>query len=308
MRGIDGLKLTVLIEDTKRRPDLVAKHGLSFFIEVESARGSLHLLFDAGPEAEAVLDNARRLGVDLKKVDYIALSHGHSDHTGGLLGVLKFINKKLPIILHPEALEPKFVLKKKKPKKIGMPCTAAELESAGGILIRNKKPYQLVPGVWVSGEIKRTNRLEQVKGFRTKREGRLVKDNLPDDQALFVRVKGAGLLVITGCAHAGIVNTIESAQRMTGSSCLHAVLGGFHLYKSDTGRITWTAGKFKEFSVESLMPCHCTGSRAVAKFVSLFGKNCRRIRTGDSVTFGGPKNITEQIQSRQRPLTTFLSS
>ncbi|MEM3421139.1 MAG: MBL fold metallo-hydrolase [Candidatus Hadarchaeum sp.] len=285
MNSVDGLRLTVLVEDTKKRPDLAAKHGLSFFIEVESAGSITTLLLDAGPSAELVLGNARKLGIDLGKLDYIVISHGHYDHTGGLLGVLKFVNKKVPVVLHPQALVPKFVVKQGRLKKIGITSTVAELEGAGGFLARNRKTHSLMPGVWVSGEIKRTNQYELVKGFKTEIGGKVVKDNLPDDQALFVKLKNEGLLVITGCAHAGIINTIEHAQKATGLSRLRAVIGGFHLFGSSARRINWTTEELQKQGVELLMPCHCTGRRAIAKFVKLYGKNCHRLRTGDAVVF-----------------------
>jgi len=284
---IERIRLTVLVEDTKNtnRPNLMAKHGLSFFIELKSAEYTRHLLLDTGPSANLVLENAQKLGIDLKKLDYIVLSHGHYDHTGGLLSVLKYIDKRVPVILHPDALEPKFSVKKKRLKKIGLPCSISELKETSGILIPSRGASSLMPGVWVSGEIKRITSFEKVKGFRIKKGDKLVDDNMLDDQAIFVMFKNKELVVITGCAHAGLINTIKQARRITSSSRAYAVIGGFHLSSANTKRIRATTEELQRLGVEFLMPCHCTGRTAITNFVAGFGKNCQRLRTGDSIVF-----------------------
>ena len=281
------MRLTVLVDDSKNptRPELTAKHGLSFFIELKAGRDTTNLLMDTGPSADVVLQNARKLDVDLKKVDSIVLSHGHYDHTGGLLGVLKHIGKKVPVIAHPEALEPKFAARKKRLKKAGIPFRVSELERSSGILTLKRGPTSIAPGVLVSGEIERASPLEEVKGFKTMKRGKLVEDYMPDDQALFVVVKGKGLVVVTGCVHAGLINTIKQAQRVAGSSGVHAVVGGFHLAGASAGRINATIEELQKAGVKVVMPCHCTGKRAIAKFSKVFRKNCNRLRTGNVVTF-----------------------
>ena len=280
------MQLTVLVEDSRNpiRPELTAKHGLSFFIELKAGGKTANLLMDTGPSADVVLQNARKLNVDLRKVDSIVLSHGHYDHTGGLLGVLKHIGKKVPVIAHPDTLEPKFAVRKRL-KKAGIPFPVSELKKSSGILTLKRYPTFIAPGVWVSGEIKRVSPFERVKGFKTIRRGKLVDDSMPDDQALFVRVKGKGLVVVTGCAHAGLINTIKQARKVTGSGSVHAVVGGFHLAGASVGRINATIEELQKAGVKVIMPCHCTGKKAIAKFTNTFGKKCMQLRTSDATTF-----------------------
>ena len=287
MSQVDGMRLTVLVDDSKNptRPGLTAKHGLSYFIELKAGKDTTNLLMDTGPSADVVLQNTQRLNVDLKKVDSIVLSHGHYDHTGGLLGVLKHIGKKVPVMAHPEALEPKFAARKKRLKKAGIPFQVSELKKSSGILTLKRGPTSKAPGIWVSGEIKRASPFEKVKGFKTVRRSKLVKDYMSDDQALFVVVKRKGLVVVTGCAHAGLINTIKQAQRVAGSSGVHAVVGGFHLAGASAGRTKATIEELQKAGVKAVMPCHCTGKRAIAKFIKAFGEKCKQLRTGDVATF-----------------------
>jgi 7,8-dihydropterin-6-yl-methyl-4-(beta-D-ribofuranosyl)aminobenzene 5'-phosphate synthase len=280
------MRLTVLVEDSAnpKRPKLIAKHGLSFFIELRAGKKTIHLLMDTGPKPDVILHNAKMLGVDLRKTDLIVLSHGHYDHTGGLLGVLKDAGKKMRIIAHPECFRTKLVVKKRL-KRAGVPFRLSEVKEAGGISILTQKSSTIVPGVFVSGEIERTTEFEGVKGFKTVRKHRLVNDYMPDDQALFVMVKNKGLVVITGCAHAGLINTIKQAQRVTGSSGVYAAIGGFHLAGASAERIKATIDELRKAGIKTIMPCHCTGKKAITKFSETFGNKCRQLTTGDVVGF-----------------------
>jgi 7,8-dihydropterin-6-yl-methyl-4-(beta-D-ribofuranosyl)aminobenzene 5'-phosphate synthase len=281
------MRLTVLVDDSRNpiRPELTAKHGLSFFIELKAGGRDTNLLMDTGQSADILLQNSKKLEIDLKKLNSIVLSHGHYDHTGGLLGILKHIDKKVPVIAHPNALEPKLVLKQKRLKKAGIPFQVSELDKSNGILTLKRGPTFLLPGVWVSGEIKRVTPFERVKGFKTIKGRRVVNDRMPDDQALFVKVRGKGLIVVTGCAHAGLINTVKQARRVTGSAKVHAVIGGFHLASASAERVKATIEELQKTGPKAIMPCHCTGKKAIAKFVETFGERCKQLRTGDVVKF-----------------------
>ena len=286
MSSVGGMRLTVLVDDSAnpQRPELIAKHGLSFFIELKVGKKMTHLLMDTGPKSDVILHNAKMLGVDLRKTSLIVLSHGHYDHSGGLLGVLKDAGKKMRIIAHPESFGAKFVVRKRL-KRAGVPFRLSELKEAGGIPILTRKSSPIVPGVFVSGEIERTTEFEDVKGFKTVRKHELVDDLMPDDQALFVMVKSKGLVVITSCAHAGLINTLKQAQRVTGSRNVYGIAGGFHLTGASAKRVKATVDGLRKVGIKALMPCHCTGKIAIKKFSEAFGSRCRQLRTGDVVKF-----------------------
>lgn len=286
MNSVDGIRLTVLVEDSAnpKRPRLIAKHGLSFFIELKVGKETTRLLMDTGPKPDVILHNAQMLNIDLRKIDLIMLSHGHYDHTGGLLGVLKNADRRTPVITHPESFGAKFVAKKRF-KYAGIPFLPSKLGGTRSIPILSRKPFAILPGVFVSGEIKRTTDFESVEGFKTIRKHRLVDDYMPDDQALFVMVKSRGLVVITGCAHAGLINTIKQAQRVTGSRSVYGIAGGFHLAGASAKRIKATVDGLRKVGIKALMPCHCTGKIAIKKFSEAFGSRCMQLRTGDVVKF-----------------------
>ncbi len=281
------MRLTVLVDDSKNplRPELRAKHGLSMFIELRTGKRGMSLLMDAGQSADIVLRNAERLGVDLAGVGAILLSHGHYDHTGGLLGILRHIGKTTPVIAHPNALEQKFTFRRRRLKKIGIPFEASEIERSNGMLSLSRDPRRLSPETWLSGEIERVVPFEEVKGFKARRQGKLVDDQIPDDQALFVNLKGKGLVAITGCAHAGLINTVVQGLKVTGSEVVHAIIGGFHLIDASVARIRTTVRELQRIDPRVVMPCHCTGRKAIGKLVEAFGEKCRQLRTGDGVTF-----------------------
>jgi 7,8-dihydropterin-6-yl-methyl-4-(beta-D-ribofuranosyl)aminobenzene 5'-phosphate synthase len=249
-----------------------AEHGFSMLVRVLRGRKSVSILFDTGISADGVVENAKRMGLNLSEVDYVVLSHGHYDHFGGLVAALKTINKaNLPLIVHEDMFKtrgnantdgtirtyPKFPVKE-------------QLGSAQ--LINTKQPYLISDGtILVTGEIPRETSFE--KGFlhhRTLIDGFWQPDPLIlDDRAVVFSVKGKGLVIISGCAHAGIINTISYAQRISGIINTYAVIGGFHLAgKEYENRIVQTTKELERISPKLIVPSHCTGWRgrcAIAK-------------------------------------------
>ncbi len=265
------------------KPDLLAKHGLSFFVETETRNGKVSILVDVGPSPEVVLRNVEEIGVDLQETDVVLLSHGHYDHVGSLIEVLKSIKKKVPVIAHPKIFNPKF---KTKPslKFIGASFKPSDVEAAGGILLYASNPVTIAEGIKATGEIERSIFFEKMEGLGGVVENeRFVKDTLPDDQSLIVCVKNKGLVVVAGCAHSGIINTTRYAQKIMGTSDVFAVLGGFHLAKADEKRIGATVSELAKLDLKFVGPCHCTGQRAINQLLEAFGDRCHRLRTGDVV-------------------------
>jgi len=277
------VKFTVLVEDSlsasKKASGLKAKHGLSIF--VETSKPKLKLLMDTGPSSNILLRNMEVLSASLKNIDAILLSHCHYDHTGGLHGTLKEMKKDIPVIAHPDIFSPNFKLAPNL-KYIGSPFKLFELESFGGIFLLAKNSVRIADGVVTTGEIERITPYEKPQGFWTVENDRFVEATMRDDQALMLNLEDKGLVVVSGCAHAGIINTIKHAQKLTGVSKVHAVIGGFHLTDSEEERVKATINDLAQINPDFIYPCHCTGSKAVRHLVESFKGRCNPLRTGDT--------------------------
>ena len=281
---LQDLRLTIVVENSASldNSSLWAQHGLSIFLELNFGLESMKLLWDTGASSEVMLHNADALDLDLCHLDLICLSHGHYDHTGGLMGILQRRNGRVCILAHPDIFAPKL---KEQPtlQYIGAPFTRNEAEAAGAIMLDCRSPLDLAPGVMTTGEVARLEAFEKMEGFWTVKEGQYRPDCMPDDQALAINLPGKGLVVVTGCAHSGIINTIRHAQRITGVEELHAVIGGFHLMGADEKRIDATAKALHSLDPAIVRPGHCTGQKAVCRLQEALGERCRPLATGDSI-------------------------
>ncbi|MGB9676449.1 MAG: MBL fold metallo-hydrolase [Candidatus Bathyarchaeales archaeon] len=280
---VEGVCIKVLVDDfavdVRGESRLVAKHGLSMLVEAKAKDLDVCVLVDVGPSAEVLLNNVDVLGVNLRKIDAIMLSHGHYDHVDGLIPLLKAIGKSVPVFVHPSAFYPKFSYNKKL-RFIGASFTTSTVRQAGGVPILTSSAVKIAEGLMTTGEIKRLTDYEKPKRFLAFEDGCFVEDALVDDQAFIINLKDKGLVVLTGCAHSGIVNTICHAQKVAGTRKVYAVLGGFHLIDATSQRLSKTIEALKSFDIEFLGPCHCTGKRAIRRLVEAFGDRCRQIKTG----------------------------
>ena len=276
--------MTIVVENTATldHNPVWAQHGLSIFLELKFDQESMRLLWDTGASSEIMLHNADALNIDLCHLDLICLSHGHYDHTGGLMGVLQYRKDRIVILAHPDIFAPKL---KARPtlKFLGPPFTRNEAEAAGAIMLEARGPVAIAPGLTTTGEVSRTESFEKVEGFWTVKDGQYCQDTIPDDQALAASLPGKGLVVITGCAHSGIINTIRHAQKITGVEKLYAVIGGFHLMDADDGRIDATAEVLKGLDPAMVRPGHCTGQKAISRLQDALGDRCRPLAVGDSI-------------------------
>jgi 7,8-dihydropterin-6-yl-methyl-4-(beta-D-ribofuranosyl)aminobenzene 5'-phosphate synthase len=284
--AVKNVQITVLIEDTKSpaKPRLKSKHGLSFFIKAKIGDDEVTVLMDTGASSEALLHNVDAMGVNLEDVDVIALSHGHYDHTGGLLEALKRMKKRVPVIGHPTVFEPKLSLMPHL-RLIGAPFAVSEVEAVGGVPLLASDAVKIADGISTTGEVPRITAFERVRDFWNVQNRKFVEDEMLDDQSLVIDVEGKGLVVVAGCAHAGIINTVKYAQKITGNSRVYAVLGGFHLGSAENERIQATADELEKLDLKFVGPCHCTGKRAVKKFAEAFGDRCQPLHTGDIIEF-----------------------
>ena len=284
--AVKNVQITVLIEDTKNsaKPNLHAKHGLSFFITAAIDNKKVTMLMDTGSSSELLLHNINVLDVNLEDVNAVVLSHGHYDHTGGLIDALKHIKKRVPVIGHPIVFTPKLGMMPHI-RLIGAPFMCSDVESNGGVPILTIDPVKIADGITTTGQVPRTTNFEHVKGFWTIHDARLVDDIVLDDQSLVIDVEGKGLVIVAGCAHSGIINTIKYAQKITGNSKVYAVLGGFHLVSLDDKSIQATVDKLKKINPVFIGPCHCTGKKASKKIADVFGARFRALHTGDTIEF-----------------------
>ena len=267
MASTEHAKRLPLPQDLFARESLVAEHGFSALVKVNCGNTSESLLFDAGLSKYGLTHNMDVLEVKPKELHTIVLSHGHADHTQGLMGMLDRLGKrKMPLLLHPDAfLERKLMFPDG--HEINLPPPDRRLLSQEGVeLIEEREPSYLLEGlVLITGQIHRSIPFEQ--GFPihyAKLKDQWQQDPwIHDDQALVVNVKDKGLVVLTGCGHAGAINTIRHAQTLTGIEKIYAVLGGFHL----TGAlfepiIEPTVAALKELNPALIVPAHCTGWKA----------------------------------------------
>ena len=273
----EDINITILVENTAHNDSLKAEHGLSFWIKY----GDKKVLFDTG-QSESISYNAKVLDIDIAKTNVIILSHGHYDHTGGLHAVLG-ITSKAKIYLHPAATGSKFSRKNSKAKYIGMPDSAKKAIQDSTI-IWTATPAKIFPGMLVTGQVPRMNDYENVGGPFFADENCRKPDELLDDQTLFIN-SSKGLVVVSGCAHAGVVNTLEYISKLTGEKRMYAVIGGMHLLNASPIRIANTIETFKKYRVQRIVPLHCTGRKAVEALEAAFGDNCLCLGAGGRVSF-----------------------
>ena len=269
---------------------LLAEHGFSALVHFPEEERTI--LWDAGVTRIALRENMRRMEIDPRGINKIALSHGHFDHYAALSDLLTEMAlqakskewdekvtadkveawvdaSRLPVIVHPAAFRERWWVKDDG-TMVGPMLTLPRLEweALGAKIIPSENPYQLGPGCWMTGYIPRES-FEQ-SGRPSKllyRDGsKFIPDDLEDDQAIVINLQGKGLIVLSGCAHAGIVNTVEYARKISGVDQVYAVIGGFHLARSSNDEMQQTIAAIKRSDPEIIVPSHCTGFQPMCAF------------------------------------------
>ncbi len=261
MIDINDIKIFTVCENSVANVDFLGEWGLSLVLDLDGLR----ILFDTGG-GRTLLHNARHLGIDLATVDAVVLSHGHKDHTGGLVAALEQGRLAEPertcqILAHPETRGPKYfrMSAEDTPFYAGVPFAAEAVYSLGGRFAESTAPIWLNDDVATSGEIPMVTEYESVEpGCLLKGEDRFVPDPLNDELALFVKTS-LGLLIVLGCAHRGLINTIHQARKVTGIERVHMIIGGTHLAHAPETQVSATIAALGELRVERLGASHCTG-------------------------------------------------
>jgi len=262
-------RITVLCENTVGKLVGLGEHGFSAFIETD--RGNY--LFDTGT-GRSVVENSLALGKDLRSVRKIFLSHGHYDHSGGLAEVLK-LRGEVDVHAHPHVfLDRKAVHKengKDKIKFVGLPFKRGYLETLGARFILKTDFHQVEEGMFLTGEIPRKTPFEKPSTtLFTETDGKTSQDIFLDDQALVLDTPN-GLILVLGCAHAGMINTVQHVIQKTGKEKFFAILGGTHLDFMDPEQLDESINVLKRMDLARISVCHCTGMRAASRLHQEFG-------------------------------------
>ena len=275
----DYVCVTTLVEDTESGTGLSGEHGLSFWIEY----GDHRVLFDTG-QTGLLIENAEILGVDIAKADAVVLSHGHYDHTGGLAAVLE-IAPRVIVYAHPAATQPKFGRKGTESRAIGMSNStrqALRAHAQDERVVWTEEPAEVIPGLSVTGRIPRNTNFEDVGGSFYVDENCKQVDVLPDDQALFFDTP-RGLVILLGCSHAGVVNTLDCIVKLSGGREIDSIVGGMHLLSASRGRVERTVNVFRKYDVQNIGFGHCTGANAAREIRNAFTGRCFVCSTGSRV-------------------------
>ncbi len=266
----------------------IGEWGFSGLLEVDGRR----LLIDTGLRADTVLRNAEDLRIDLSTVTDVVLTHNHGDHTGGLITLRRELSKKNPQALSRVHVAQGIFLSRltsEGRETNGLSSIKASYEQLGGSFIEHAGPFELLSGVWFLGPVPRVHPERNYgAGLRLQTPGGQVEDNVPEDTAIVVDSRD-GLIVISGCGHAGIINTLEYARKTVKEAPIEAAIGGFHLYAATDEQLEWTAGRLRAVGLRHLLGAHCTGIEAVFRLRQLTGlarRDAVVAAVGSSFTLG----------------------
>lgn len=277
------LQIHVLV-DNRAMPGYMPEHGLALYIE----HGDSRILFDTG-QGDALEPNVKAMSLDLSRTNAIVLSHGHYDHTGGLPYAIGQA-PRAHIYAHPAVLSERYSIHdKSKPRDISIPEPAIKaLHQCDAMRLSwIQEPCYIEAGLGLSGTIPRKDPVENVGGpFFQDRQGK-VADELPDDMAIWIERDG-GVIIITGCCHSGLINTIEAIRNACGRKKIKGIIGGLHLVNASEERLQHTLSALDAYQPEFVAACHCTGDPAIAALAEKFGDRFMPVQAGLTI----PAEIT----------------
>jgi 7,8-dihydropterin-6-yl-methyl-4-(beta-D-ribofuranosyl)aminobenzene 5'-phosphate synthase len=277
---IEQLRITVLADNYVAGLHVLAEHGLSMLIEADKWR----ILFDTG-QGKVLKENAETLGIPLGGLDAVVLSHGHYDHTGGVEILLRECSPSA-IFVHPAALQPKYAKSDNPPHRfIGIPEGSRQaVRAVQARVVWTETATEIVPGMWCTGEIPRVPANGPGEsGFFLDGDCRHA-DPLIDDQALFIETRN-GLVVLAGCAHAGLANTLDRVCALTGRTEVFGIVGGLHLWRATQQQLAASAEAISGRKPRILAPCHCTGLEAHSYLRTRFNPLVRDVGVGVRLEF-----------------------
>ena len=278
------------LKEGEIRDSVLAEHGFSALVQTTLGNKTHTLLLDFGFSENGAAQNAETLNVDMTQVEAAALSHGHSDHTGGMAKLVTMTGKKnIPFAVHPSAFKSPRYLKFGEELKINFPELTREMVKAAGLtVVETEKPYLLLEDtILFLGEIPRSTDFETGWPLpHCQQDGKEVWDAIEDDTSIVMNLKNKGLIILSGCAHSGIINTVHHAMKVTGINKIHAVMGGFHLsgpfFEPIIDR---TTQEFKKINPAYIIPTHCTGRKAIMEMEKQMPEQFILNMAGTKLTF-----------------------
>lgn len=286
----DKVTRAVPLKGNEVKNSITAEHGFSSMVTTVVDEIPRSLLFDFGFSENGAVSNAKALGADMSGVEIMALSHGHMDHFGGIEKLSGMTGRPgIELVVHPEAFRSPRYMKLTEDFKVFFPSfTRQKAEAAGASVVEAPGPYPMLDGraVFLS-EIERTTGFEKgAPSLWFEKDGVAMQDTFEDDTALAFAVKGKGLVVLSGCAHSGIVNTVKYARRVTGIDRVYAVMGGFHLSGPDLEPVIEpTIEALKEIDPAFIIPTHCTGRNAAMRMEAAFPGRFILNMSGTKISF-----------------------
>lgn len=260
---VKTLKVTVLSTMLAEGEEL-GEWGFAALVEADGRK----VLFDTGAKSDVVWRNTQTLKIDLGDVEDVVLSHWHGDHVGGFMTLRREVLKQRPQALGRTHVGAGIFLPRLGgPPNVDMNPLARirpEYEATGGVWLERQGPVELFPGVWLTGPVPRKHPERNWSGrARVKlADGQIVEDTIADDMALVINT-AAGLVIVTGCGHAGVINIVEQARAVVRAAPVHALIGGIHLFNASDATLAWTGARLREFGLEHFIGAHCTGIETV---------------------------------------------
>jgi len=272
-------RVTIVVDNTAE-PPFLGEHGFAALVDA----GGKRVLFDTG-QGDALENNLAALGVEPESIDALVLSHGHYDHTGGVPWLVGRLRPDVKVYAHPAVLSAKYAVDGASSRYIGAPAAAkCFISNLGSYFVPTESPTEIFPGIWATGEIPRISRMEPpAERFKKDPEGKDI-DAIPDDQALFLRVR-EGVAVLLGCCHSGLENTLAAVADAAETEKIHAVIGGTHLRSASPERLEHSIGISRRRGVDILAPCHCTGAESSDRLREAFPERFRGCRAGSVFRF-----------------------
>ncbi len=287
---LDSLKVTVVAEDSVLyESPYLGQHGISLLLEARGGDCTRRILVDVGQNPDALLSNMQAMGIRPATIDAVVLTHCHYDHTQGLARALARIDRgDVAVIAHPTIFRLHLVAQQHAGqvgslRHVGVqPADSqSELEKAGARLLLTEDPFVIMPGIMTTGEVRRRTSYEAMRTpLKTVENGSVVEDTMLDDISVVAQVADKGLVIVTGCSHAGIVNIVYQAREITGCDTIHGIIGGLHLVDAPAVVMRQTVADLSELKAGWIRAGHCTGFKAQVALSQAFHKQFAPLQTG----------------------------